>query len=179
LKNYEALFLFDTGAARDWAGMEQEVRRLCERIGANLHVCVKFDERKLAFEIKRRKRGTYVLAYFDAPPDRLHDMERDAQLSELILRAMVVRIEPLPAERLAALQAHPADTSLVPHASESRRHEDEGERSRERWSRGGERRDRGDRGERSEFGERAERREAGAERFAGDEAAVDATAGAE
>lgn len=164
---YEALFLFDTSAARDWAGMEQEIRRLCERIGATLHVCVKFDERKLAFEIKRRKRGTYVLAYFDAAPEKIVEMERDTLLSEVLLRSMIVRIEPLPAERLAALKAHPAETPLMPHSGEPRRDHDEG--GRDRGDRGG---GRGGWGDRRHGGGRDGGRPS-EERF--DEVPVDAT----
>ena len=33
MKRYEAMFLFDTAATRDWASLETEVRRLCDRIG--------------------------------------------------------------------------------------------------------------------------------------------------
>jgi len=125
LKRYEAMFLFDTTAARDWAGVEQEVRRLCGRIDAQLLVCVKFDERKLAYEIKRRKRGTYALAYFDAPSDRIGELERDAQLSELILRLLVLRAENLTDQRLAELRAHKPETSLVPMSGDGRRHDDD------------------------------------------------------
>jgi hypothetical protein len=32
------MFLFDSSAARDWASIEQEVRRLCDRIRAQLLV---------------------------------------------------------------------------------------------------------------------------------------------
>ena len=64
MKRYEGMFLFDSAGARDWAAIDQEVRRLLGRISAEPLVCVKFDERKLAYEIKRRKRGTYVLTYF-------------------------------------------------------------------------------------------------------------------
>jgi small subunit ribosomal protein S6 len=131
------LFLFDTAAARDWAGIEEEVRRLCSRIGAELLVCVKFDERKLTYEIARRKRGTYVLVYFDAPPDRIADLERDLRLSELILRGLVVRAEKLTEERLAQLRAHPAETPLAPLGGEGRRHDEE-RRGTERRPREGE-----------------------------------------
>lgn len=127
MKRYEAMFLFDSAAARDWATMEQEVRRLMGRIGADLLACVKFDERKLAYEIKRRKRGTYVLAYMDAAPEKIAEFERDAQLSEVILRVLVLRAENLTAERLAELQAHPADVALTP-LGEGRRHDDGGDR---------------------------------------------------
>lgn len=135
MKRYEGMFLFDSSAARDWGAIEQEVRRLCGRIGAELLVCVKFDERKLAFEVRRRKRGTYVLCYFDAPPERIGELERDAQLSELILRLLVLRRD-LSAERLAELKAWPPENALQPLSGDGRRHEDGGER------RGGEHRER-------------------------------------
>lgn len=153
MKRYEGMFLFDSSAVRDWAGIEQEVRRLCDRIGAQLLVCVKFDERKLAYEIRRRKRGTYVLTYFDAPPERIGDLERDVQLSELILRVLVLRTDKLTEERLAELRAHPADTPLSPLAGDGRRHDDDrrgGERRRDRD------RDRDrPRGRRDDFAERS------------------------
>jgi ribosomal protein S6 len=119
------MFLFDTTAAREWSTIEDEVRRLCSRIGAELLVCVKFDERKLAYEIARRKRGTYVLAYIDVPRKRIGDLERDIRLSEVILRGLVLRAEGLTEERLAQLRAHPADVPLTPLGGDGRRHDDD------------------------------------------------------
>lgn len=128
MKRYEGMFLFDNAAARDWAGIEAEVRRLCDRIGAKLLVCLKFDERKLQFEIRNRKRGTYVLTYFDAPPDKISALEHDARLSELILRCIILRAENLTEQRLAELKAHPADVPLQPMAGDGRRHDDDDHR---------------------------------------------------
>lgn len=125
MRRYEGMFLFDPAVTRDWATMQAEVRRLCDRIGAELLVCVKFDERKLAYEINKRKRGTYVLAYFDAPPQRIADLERDVRLSELILRALVLRADKITDQRLAELRAHPPDVALAPSGGDGRRHEDD------------------------------------------------------
>jgi small subunit ribosomal protein S6 len=123
LKRYEAMFLFDNTASHQWSEMEAEVRRLCNRIQADLQVCVKFDERKLAYEIRGRKRGTYVLTYFDAEPNRIADLERDARLSEFILRTLVLRADSISAERLAELKAWPAEQPLQPTSGEGRRGE--------------------------------------------------------
>ena len=123
MKRYEGMFLFDNAAVHEWSDMEAEVRRLFERIGAEPLVCVKFDERKLAYEIKGRKRGTYVLTYFDADPERITDLERDAQLSELLLRILVLRADKLTEERLAELKAHAPEQPLQPMSSEGRRGE--------------------------------------------------------
>jgi len=165
LKRYEGMFLFDSAMARDWAAIEQEVRRLCGRIGAELLVCVKFDERKLAYEIKRRKRGTYVLTYFETPSERLADLERDARLSELVLRLLVLKADQVSDERINELKAWPAETPLQPLSSD-RRH-DEGER----FGRGGDWAPRGERGARPVVGpvERAPAQALPAEREAAPE----------
>ncbi len=126
MKRYEGMFLFDSAVTREWSVVDAEVRRLCERIGANLLVCVKFDERKLAYEIQRCKRGLYALTYFEAEPDKIADLERDVRLSEIVVRALVLRAENLTEEQLAKLQAHPAETPLTPLSGDGRgRHDDD------------------------------------------------------
>jgi small subunit ribosomal protein S6 len=147
------MFLFDSAVASDWATMEREVKRLLDRIQATLLVCVKFDERKLAFEIRHRKRGTYVLAYFDAAPEKISELDRDARLSDLLLRHVVIRPENLTEERLAQLRAHPAETPLSPLQSSERRSDDER----------GDRGDRGGRGRRDRDRDRGREGEAPAE----------------
>jgi small subunit ribosomal protein S6 len=136
LKRYEGMFLFDSAGARDWAAIDQEVRRLLGRISAEPLVCIKFDERKLAYEIKRRKRGTYVLTYFNAPPERITELERDVQLSESVLRVLVVRAEHVTDERIRELQAWPAENPLQP-LGEGRRHDDDRGRGGRDWERRG------------------------------------------
>jgi small subunit ribosomal protein S6 len=123
LKRYEGMFLFDNTTVHEWPEMEAEVRRLFERIQAEPLVCVKFDERKLAYEIKGCKRGTYVLTYFNADPQSIANLERDARLSELVLRTIVLCADKLSDERLAELQGHPADQPLQPISSDGRRGE--------------------------------------------------------
>lgn len=132
---YEGLFLFDNSTTRDWAAMTDEVRRLCDRIGADLQVCVKYDERRLAFEINGRKRGTYVLTYFDAEPAAIADLERDARLSDLILRAMVLRATKADMAKLDELKAWPAEQPRFPASPEGGRRGEDGHGGRE-W-RGG------------------------------------------
>jgi small subunit ribosomal protein S6 len=137
LKRYEGMFLFDNTNVHQWSEIEAEVRRLCDRIQANLHVCVKFDERKLAYEIKGRKRGTYVLTYFEAEPNRVADLERDVRLSELILRTLVLRADHITDARLAELQALPPEQPLQPLSGEGRRGEGGPPRERrEPWAAG-------------------------------------------
>ncbi len=47
----------------------------------------------MAYRINGRKRGVSMLVYFNAPPDKIAGMQRDAQISEELLRLMVVRAD--------------------------------------------------------------------------------------
>ena len=93
MNQYEAMFLFDPTFGNSFEKCESEVRRLMERAEAELLFCRKWDERRLAFKIKGRKRGVYVLTYFKAPSDKIAGLERDAKISEDILRLLVLRAD--------------------------------------------------------------------------------------
>jgi ribosomal protein S6 len=138
LRRYEAMFLFNNTVARDWSAVTAEVQRLLGRIEAQLEVCVKFDERKLAYEIAGSKRGTYVLVYFQSRPEKITQLEHDAKLTESILRLLVLKADKVTDQRIAELKAHPAEQPLVPLAAESRRSDDD-RGGRDRWDRGGDR----------------------------------------
>jgi small subunit ribosomal protein S6 len=89
---YEALFLIDAGeAASDWQGINDHIKKILERNGAEIVSMRKWDDRPLAYPIKGKRRGTYILVYFNATSEKLADMERDIRLSERIVRSMILR----------------------------------------------------------------------------------------
>ena len=100
MNQYEAMFLFDPTFGASLENCDAEIQRLMERAGAELVVSGKWDERRLAYRIKGRKRGVYVLTYFKAPSDKIGQIERDVQLSENILRVLIVRTGELSREAM-------------------------------------------------------------------------------
>lgn len=93
MNQYEAMFLFDPTFGSSIENCESEVNRLMKRAEAEVLFLGKWDERRLAYRINGRKRGVYMLVYFKAPPDKIVGLQRDAQISEEILRLMVVRAD--------------------------------------------------------------------------------------
>jgi small subunit ribosomal protein S6 len=87
------MFLFDSGFAADLTKPQAEIKRILDRAGAEIVFCRRWDERKLAYEIKGHKRGTYMLTYFRCNPDVITGIERDARLSESVLRVLVLTAE--------------------------------------------------------------------------------------
>jgi len=100
-KTYEAMFLLDAGAS-DFEAASTPVRDVLARIEAEVIALKPWDERRLAYPIQGRKRGLYVLTYFRAAPGRLSELHHEVQLSEQILRAMVLSGDHLTDEVIAA-----------------------------------------------------------------------------
>jgi len=93
-KLYEAMFLVDSAeASADWDGVNTTIKRILERAEAEIVSLRKWDERKLAYEINGKSRGTYILCYFKAEGEKVREIERDVQLSEQIMRVLILCAE--------------------------------------------------------------------------------------
>ena len=91
---YEAMFLVDSNKAKqDHAKVLEEITEVIKKNGGEVVNLDKWDERKLAFPIAKRKRGTYYLSHFRAEGPAIGRIERSAGLSETILRTLVLRDE--------------------------------------------------------------------------------------
>ncbi|MCL2700750.1 MAG: 30S ribosomal protein S6 [Phycisphaerae bacterium] len=90
MKTYEGMFLLDAGNP-DFQAACEPVRTILGRYQAQVLSMKPWEERRLAFEISGRKRGLYVLTYFQAEPGVLTEIEHDCRLEERILRALILR----------------------------------------------------------------------------------------
>jgi len=88
---YEGMFLVDSNeAASDWQGVIDAIEKIFSRADAEVVSLKKWDDRRMTYQIKKKSRGTYILTYFNADPLKITSIERDVQLSEQILRVMVL-----------------------------------------------------------------------------------------
>ncbi len=101
MHTYEAMFLIDSGQENFEAACEP-INRVLERNNAEVLATKLWEERRLAYEIKGRRRGTYVLVYFKMDPAEVVELENDAKLDEKILRVLILRNEDVTDEVLKA-----------------------------------------------------------------------------
>jgi len=91
---YEGLFLMDQQVmAGDLNGALSHVREILERGQSEIVSLRKWEDRRLAYEINGQKRGTYLVALFRANPKQIANMERDCNLSELVMRVLFTRAD--------------------------------------------------------------------------------------
>ncbi len=88
---YEALFLIDPAIASDFDRISAALKNIIERNNGEIITLKKWDERKLAYELKGKTRGTYIIIYFNGDPLKIADIEREVNLSEDLMRVMILR----------------------------------------------------------------------------------------
>src|SRR4051812_49942603 len=104
---YEAMFLLPASAAAEVDASVKTVTGIIERHGGKILVIKKWDERKLMYEIRKQKRGLYVIAYFTAPGGAVAAIERDVNLSEDVLRVLVTHADHLTKDEMNAVEPQP------------------------------------------------------------------------
>ena len=97
------MFLLGPAGATEPQAQLELVRGIIERHGGKITVLKKWDERKLAYEIKGQKRGTYIISYFTAPGNAIAPIERDVKLSEDVIRVIVTRADHLNEKEMNAV----------------------------------------------------------------------------
>jgi small subunit ribosomal protein S6 len=92
MRQYELTVIFPLEEDQHKAGREQ----LLTDLGNNGAVIEKTDEvgdRDLAYEIKKRKRGKYVLFTINTDPEKITHMDRIFKLNANLLKYLFVKLE--------------------------------------------------------------------------------------
>jgi small subunit ribosomal protein S6 len=100
LRDYEVLYI--VRADLDDDKVQDAVKRvntLIERSGGAIDRTNLWGKRKLAYEVKHQKEGSYVLQDFQLNPERVPELEASLKITEEVLRHLMVRKpeKPLPA----------------------------------------------------------------------------------
>ena len=91
IANYETTILVPVSKARaDYDGTVAAVRSVYENEGANFTDFQKWEEKKLAYQIKGEFSAVYFTAYFTADSESISEIERRASLSDVILRQLII-----------------------------------------------------------------------------------------
>jgi small subunit ribosomal protein S6 len=102
ISTYEGMFLFPQSASADLQGAVDHITEILARGGAEIITLRKWDERRLAYDIKGNKRGIYFLSFFKAKTQQLAGIERDLRLSERLLRSLITKANHVTAEEINA-----------------------------------------------------------------------------
>ena len=115
MRDYEVLYIvradFDDDKVQDAV---KRVNTLVERSGGTADRTNLWGKRKLAYEVKHQKEGSYVLQDFKLDPDRVPELEAALKITEEVLRHLIVRKPEKPVA--TAVAPPPAEVVLEPVA---------------------------------------------------------------
>lgn len=116
MNQYEVMYVIDT--ALEEQARSELINRFSNLVAQNGGTVDRVDEwgkRRLAYAINYKTEGYYVLMYIKAPSELPKELERNFQISDKILRSLVIRYEgEVPAKReplkpYVAREAAPAE----------------------------------------------------------------------
>ncbi len=94
-RNYETLFIVDAQLT------DEQIQTIIDKYtqvvtdqGGEVQAAGKWDKRKLAYEIKHKREGNYILIYFTGEPAVAKELDRIFRISDEVLRHIIIRIEP-------------------------------------------------------------------------------------
>ena len=116
---YEGMFILDPAKySRDPGASAQQINDLIAQHGGTVLAARLWDERKLAYPIKGHKKGVYWLVYFRMPGGSLVALERQCEITDDIIRKLVLRVDDRIADALVqhalAGEAAPRRSSAAP-----------------------------------------------------------------
>ena len=88
---YECMWVVDANVGReDYNKVVASLKEIVEKGGGTWVNADKWEERRLAYPIKKKKRGLYIISHFTAPSENIVKIDRNARLSEAVLRHMIL-----------------------------------------------------------------------------------------
>jgi small subunit ribosomal protein S6 len=92
LRDYEVLYIVRADLDDDKVQeIIKRVNTLIEKAGGSLERTNIWGKRKLAYEVKHQKEGSYILQDFQIGQDRIPELEAALKITEEVLRHLVVR----------------------------------------------------------------------------------------
>jgi small subunit ribosomal protein S6 len=117
---YECMFLLDTNkVAGDVPAAAKQIHTILEKNNAEILASRPWDERRLAYPIRGHKKGLYYLTYFKTDGKNLLNVEKDVALNEMILRSLVIRVDPKHVDTMLAIarDEHALALQVAPEVS--------------------------------------------------------------
>ena len=92
---YEGMFLFDSGDfAGDPDGFVESLSSLIERFDGEVEAHRPWQDGRLAYEIRGKRKGLHYIAMFKMPPSRVSEFERAGKLDDKVLRQLIIKHPP-------------------------------------------------------------------------------------
>ncbi len=79
-----------------WQALKDNVATMFSKHGGEIVSARRWQERRLSYPVNHQQRGTYLLVYFNIEPEMITPLRRDLELSDPVMRNLVLTCEQIP-----------------------------------------------------------------------------------
>jgi small subunit ribosomal protein S6 len=91
---YESLFIIRPSVSdEETNALIEKMKGVAERTGAQFIKSENWGRKKLAYEVRRERKGTYAYFYFKAPNNTVGELEHAYRLEDNIIKFLTVHLE--------------------------------------------------------------------------------------
>ena len=91
---YESLFIIRPSVSdEETSALIEKMKGVADRTGAQFIKSENWGRKKLAYEVRRERKGTYVYFYFKAPNNTVGELEHAYRLEDNIIKFLTVHLE--------------------------------------------------------------------------------------
>lgn len=103
MRKYETIFVIDSLLkSEEIDAIISKYERFISANGGHIESIERWGKKRLAYEIKKRQYGYYILIRFDGPPTMIKPLEREYRLNESLLRYKTLLMTKTAIEALTA-----------------------------------------------------------------------------
>ena len=92
MRKYELMTIYPIEEDKSKAGLEA-VRSILNQFGATIEKEESYGDRDLTYEVKKQKRGRFLLLTVNANPAKLVEIDRQFKLTSDLLKYLFVRLD--------------------------------------------------------------------------------------
>lgn len=119
LSDYECLYIVRPSLTEDEvSGVNEKVKNLVEKSGGSIQKVENWGKKKLAYEVKKEKKGIYILSHIKGPGSLISELENHLKIQDGVIKFLTVKLnmkeEAAKAERAGKLVELQRERALEP-----------------------------------------------------------------
>jgi len=128
LREYETLYIVNPEISdEELENLNLNIKEVIEKNEGKVNRLDIWGKRRLAYEVKKFKYGTYVLLHYNGNSKTLNEFERNLKLMENVIRYLTVRIDHKPKAKIPPADEHFEEESFLEEEEKAMGENDEEE----------------------------------------------------
>ncbi len=95
MDTYESIFILKPSLTEEeTTGGVEKIKGIIQRAGGEVVALENWGKKKLAYEVRKEKKGTYCIVHFKGTGTTVSELSRTYRLNESVILSMIVKIAP-------------------------------------------------------------------------------------